>query len=157
MCIRDSVLALHWMGDSFSKEEKARAFDHDERLTVRDSSLSACTQSVVAAEVGHLDLAYAYLLEASLMDLRDLEHNTRDGVHVASLAGGWLALVCGFGGMRDHDGVLSFDPALPQAIRSLRFAVRWRGWQVHVAITRDHVTYTPVSYTHLTLPTIYSV
>lgn len=138
----DLVLALHWMGDSFSKEEKARAFDHDERLTVRDSSLSACTQSVVAAEVGHLDLAYAYLLEASLMDLRDLEHNTRDGVHVASLAGGWLALVCGFGGMRDHDGVLSLDPALPQAIRSLRFAVRWRGWQVHVAITRDHVTYT---------------
>lgn len=63
-------------------------------------------------------------------------------MHVASLAGGWLALVCGFGGMRDHDGVLSLDPALPQAIRSLRFAVRWRGWQVHVAITRDHVTYT---------------
>ena len=58
--------------------------------TVRDSSLSACTQAVMAAEVGHLDLAYDYLHEAALMDLRDLHHNTRDGLHMASLAGAWM-------------------------------------------------------------------
>ena len=67
---------------------------------MRDSSLSACTQAVIAAEVGHLELAHDYLGEAALMDLHDLAENTRDGVHIASLAGAWIALVAGFGGMR---------------------------------------------------------
>src|SRR5262249_53937927 len=89
----DLVLALHWRGDAFTDEEKARDFAYYEALTVRDSSLSACTQAVIAAEVGHLDLAYDYFGEAALMDLHDLEHNTRDGVHIASLAGAWLAAV----------------------------------------------------------------
>jgi alpha,alpha-trehalose phosphorylase len=138
----DLVLALHWCGDSFTAEEKAKAFAYYEPLTVRDSSLSACTQAIIAAEVGHLELAHDYLTEASLMDLRDLENNTRDGVHVASLAGSWLALVCGFGGMRDHGGRLTFAPRLPTAIESLKFTVRWRGDKVRVAITQTHATYT---------------
>ena len=71
----DLVLAMHWAGDAFTAEEKARAFAYYEPLTVRDSSLSACTQAVLAAEVGHLDLAADYLAEAALMDLHDLEHN----------------------------------------------------------------------------------
>src|SRR6202161_3244178 len=104
----DLVLAMHLCGDAFTAEQKARNFDYYEPLTVRDSSLSACTQAVIAAEVGHLGLALDYLGEAALMDLRDLEHNTRDGVHIASLAGAWLALVCGFGGMRAHGGRLTF-------------------------------------------------
>ena len=93
--------------------EKERNFDYYERLTVRDSSLSACTQAVMAAEVGHLDLAYDYFAEAALMDLDDLEHNTKDGIHIASLAGTWIAAVAGFGGMRDHGGQLTFSPRLP--------------------------------------------
>ena len=60
----------------------------------------------MAAEVGHLELAYDYMAEAALMDLDDLEHNTRDGVHIASLAGSWIAAVVGFGGLRDHSGHL---------------------------------------------------
>ena len=87
----DLVLAMHLRGDAFTDEQKARNFDYYERLTVRDSSLSACTQAVIAAEVGHLELAYDYFGEAALMDLDDLEHNTRDGVHIASLAGAWIA------------------------------------------------------------------
>ena len=83
----DLVLALHICGDAFSDEEKARDFEYYEALTVRDSSLSACTQAVVAAEVGHLELAYDYFGEAALIDLHDLEQNTRDGLHIASLAG----------------------------------------------------------------------
>ena len=79
----DLVLAMHLRGDAFTDEEKARNFAYYEALTVRDSSLSACTQAVIAAEVGHLGLAYDYLAEAALMDLDDLEHNTRDGLHVA--------------------------------------------------------------------------
>ena len=90
---------------------------------MRDSSLSACTQAVIAAEVGHLELAYDYFAEAALMDLDDLEHNTRDGLHIASLAGAWIVAVAGFGGMRDHDGTLdlraaaaaSDSPAWPSA------------------------------------------
>src|SRR5205085_2285695 len=74
----DLVLALHWRGDAFTGEQKARNFSYYEPLTVRDSSLSACTQAIVAAEVGHLELAYDYFGEAALMDLHDLEHNTRD-------------------------------------------------------------------------------
>ena len=98
----DLVLAMQLRGDAFTAEQKARNFAYYEALTVRDSSLSACTQAVIAAEVGHLDLAYDYLAEAALMDLDDLEHNTRDGLHIASLAGAWIALVAGFGGMRDR-------------------------------------------------------
>ena len=138
----DLVLALHWCGDSFTAQQKLRAFDYYEQITVRDSSLSACSQAVLAAEVGHLQLAHDYLSEAALMDLRDLEHNTRDGVHVASLAGSWIGLVCGFGGLRDHGGRLSFAPRLPEAITRLSFAVRWRGCKVRLVITGDRACYT---------------
>src|SRR5260370_2421605 len=102
--------------DASTAEQKARNFAYYEPLTVRDSSLSACTQAVVAAEVGQLDLAHDYLNEAALMDLRDVEHNTSDGVHMASLAGAWMALVCGFGGMRAGAGSLTFHPHLPRGI-----------------------------------------
>jgi alpha,alpha-trehalose phosphorylase len=138
----DLLLAMHWCGDQFTFEEKARAFAYYEQLTVRDSSLSSCTQAVLAAETGHLELAYDYLTEAALMDLSDLEHNTRDGLHIASLAGSWIALVAGFGGLRDHNGVLTFQPQLPPAIHRLAFAIRWRGATVQVAIAPDEVTYT---------------
>jgi alpha,alpha-trehalose phosphorylase len=76
------------------------------------------------------------------MDLHDLEHNTRDGLHMASLAGSWIALVAGFGGMRDHAGQLSFCPQLPAGIGRLSFALRWRGATVHLTITSAETTYT---------------
>jgi alpha,alpha-trehalose phosphorylase len=137
----DLVLALHWCGHHFTPEEKARAFAYCEAITVRDSSLSACTQAIVAAEVGQLELAHDYLREAALMDLHDLENNTQDGLHIASLAGAWLALVAGFGGMRDHDGRLSFHPQLPEGMTRLAFSVRWRELRLKVEIHADQVTY----------------
>src|SRR5438876_3429831 len=137
----DLVLALHWRGDAFTDEEKARDFAYYEALTVRDSSLSACTQAVIAAEVGHVDLAYDYFGEAALMDLHDLEHNTRDGVHIASLAGAWIAAVAGFGGMRDHDGKLSFAPRLPPRLERLAFRVRFRGRRLRVEIAKTEASY----------------
>ncbi|MFL6014856.1 MAG: glycoside hydrolase family 65 protein [Gaiellaceae bacterium] len=138
----DLVLALHVRGDVFSDEEKARDFEYYERLTVRDSSLSACTQAVMAAETGHLELAYDYFAEAALMDLHDLEHNTRDGVHIASLAGAWTAAVAGFGGMRDHEGKLTFAPRLPARLTRLRFRLVFRGQRLHVDVTKRDATYT---------------
>ena len=112
----DLVLAIHLCGDAFTDEQKARDFAYYEPLTVRDSSLSACTQAVVAAEVGQLELAHEYLAEAALMDLRDLERNTRDGMHMASLAGAWIALIQGFGGMRQTPDGLTFAPRLPERL-----------------------------------------
>ena len=137
----DLVLALHMCGDSFTPQEKRRDFDYYEALTVRDSSLSACTQAVVAAEVGHLDLALDYAAEAALVDLHDLKHNTRDGLHMASLAGTWLALIAGFGGMRDH-GSLTFAPRLPSGLTKLSFKLRYRGARLQVHVTSSDTTYT---------------
>jgi alpha,alpha-trehalose phosphorylase len=137
----DLMLAMHWCGDQFTAEQKAQAFEYYEAVTVRDSSLSACTQAVLAAEVGHLELAHDYLAEAALMDLRDLESNAADGLHIASLAGGWLAVVAGFGGMRDHGGRLSFMPQLPERITRLAFRLRWRQVLVYVEIVPGQATY----------------
>jgi alpha,alpha-trehalose phosphorylase len=137
----DLVLAMHWRGDVFSAEEKARNFAYYEARTVRDSSLSACTQAVLAAEVGHLELAHDYIAEAALIDLRDLAQNTRDGVHIAALAGAWIGLVGGLGGLRDYDGRLSFAPRLPSRIDRLEFSVIWQGQRLRVTVTRQEATY----------------
>jgi alpha,alpha-trehalose phosphorylase len=137
----DLVLAMYMRSEAFTAEQKARNFAYYEPLTVRDSSLSACTQSVVAAEVGQLDLAHDYLAEAALMDLRDVEHNTSDGVHMASLAGAWMALVAGFGGMRAGTGTLSFKPHLASGLSELRFRLRYRGRKLKVTIGADRAKY----------------
>jgi len=136
----DLVLAMQLCGDAFTAEQKARNFAYYEPLTVRDSSLSARTQAVLAAEVGQLDLAYDYLGEAALMDLDDLEHNARDGVHIASLAGAWTALVAGFGGLR-YEGSLSFAPRLPDGIERLAFRILFRGRRLRVEVTATEAMY----------------
>jgi alpha,alpha-trehalose phosphorylase len=138
----DLELAMHWRSTEFTPEQKAHNVDYYERRTTRDSSLSACTQAVMCAEVGHLELAHDYLYEAALIDLRDLQHNTRDGLHVASLAGAWTALVAGFGGLRDDDGELALDPQLPDGISRLRFRLRWKSFRLTVDADHDEVTYT---------------
>jgi alpha,alpha-trehalose phosphorylase len=137
----DLVLALWLRGEAFSPEEKARDFGYYEPLTVRDSSLSAFVQAVVAAEVGHLELAYDYFGEAALLDLADLHHNTRDGVHLASLAGAWIAAVAGFGGMHDHEGSLTFAPRLPQRLSRLAFRLLFRGRRIKVEVDHRQARY----------------
>ncbi|MDP9134865.1 MAG: family 65 glycosyl hydrolase, partial [Actinomycetota bacterium] len=130
----DLVLALWLCGDQFDAEQKARDFDYYERITVRDSSLSACIQAIVAAEVGHLDLAYDYLAETAFIDLRDLGRNTRDGVHLAALSGSWLVAVAGFGGMRDLGDPLAFAPRLPSRLTRLAFRLTYRGRRLRVEV-----------------------
>jgi alpha,alpha-trehalose phosphorylase len=149
----DLVLAMHLRGDAFTEEEKARNFAYYEAITVRDSSLSSCTQSIIAAEVGHLQLAHDYLGEAALMDLGDLEHNVRDGVHMGSLAGAWLAVVHGLGGMRHHGSSLAFAPRLPPRIERLTFRVTFLDRLIKVSVNRNRVTYTmalgrPLTFAH---------
>lgn len=149
----DLVLAMQLRPDAFTPEQKARNFAYYEALTVRDSSLSACVQAVLAAEVGHLDLAEDYLGEAALMDLDDLEHNTRNGLHMASLAGVWTALVAGFGGMRHAGTKLSFVPRLPPALTRLAFGLLLSGRTLRVEVTGTAATYSlldgePVQLVH---------
>jgi alpha,alpha-trehalose phosphorylase len=137
----DLVLAMHLCGSAFTDEQKTRNFDYYERLTVRDSSLSACTQAVIAAEVGQLGLAYDYLGEAALIDLLDLQHNTRDGLHIASLAGTWVALVSGLGGLRLEDGTVSFAPRLPEGLTRLAFTLLIGGRRLRVEVTHARARY----------------
>ena len=148
----DLVLAMHLRGDEFTPEQKARNFAYYEEITARDSSLSACTQAVIAAEVGQLELAYDYLAEAALVDLHDLGRNTGDGLHMASLAGAWIALVAGLGGMRASPS-LGFAPRLPAAISRLAFRVSYRGRRLSVRADAASATYElldgpPITITH---------
>lgn len=137
----DLVFALYLFGDRFSPEQTLKDFDFYEAITVRDSSLSASIQAIVAAEVGHLNLAFEYFRETALIDLRDLADNTADGLHLASLSGAWLVAVAGFGGMRDHGDTLAFAPRLPKQLTRLCFRLLYRGRRLCVEVGRDRVRY----------------
>jgi alpha,alpha-trehalose phosphorylase len=137
----DLVLALYTCGDHFDAEQKARDFEYYERITVRDSSLSAAMQAIVAAEVGHLELAYDYFSETAFIDLRDLAFNTRDGLHIASLSGCWLVAVAGFGGMRDHAETVAFAPRLPPRLARISFRVVFRGRRLRVDVHPHEARY----------------
>ncbi|HEV2760882.1 MAG TPA: glycosyl hydrolase family 65 protein, partial [Acidimicrobiales bacterium] len=140
----DLVLAMHLRPDAFTDEQKARNFAYYEGITVRDSSLSAATQAVLAAEIGHLELAYDYLAESVLVDLQDLHGNAGSGLHLAALAGGWSALVAGFGGFRAQEGTLSFAPRLPSDITRFVFHLRYRGRSIRVEANHGEATYAVV-------------
>ncbi|WP_186337004.1 glycoside hydrolase family 65 protein [Microbacterium sp. SLBN-146] len=136
----DVVLALFLQGNHFSAEDKLADFEYYDPLTTGDSTLSAVVQAILAAEVGYQDLALDYFRQSIFVDLADLHHNASDGVHVASAGGVWTALVCGFGGMRDHFGELSFDPRLPAAWPSLEFVLHWHGTRLDVTLTRESLS-----------------
>lgn len=138
----DVVLALFLQGNHFTPEEKRADFDYYDPLTTGDSTLSAVVQSILAAEVGYQDLAHQYFEEALFVDLGDLHRNSADGVHVASAGGVWTALVCGFGGMRDHLGQLTFDPRLPADWPELAYTLQWRGSTLDIVLRRDEMRVT---------------
>jgi alpha,alpha-trehalose phosphorylase len=137
----DVVLAMFLLGNEFDEDRKRANFDYYDALTTGDSSLSACVQSIVAAEVGHEREALEYFRFALLMDLADVAGNVSDGVHIASAAGVWQALVFGFGGVRDYDGELSITPHLPRAWESLDFSLRFADRQLRVHLAHDEERY----------------
>jgi alpha,alpha-trehalose phosphorylase len=133
----DLIHAMHLRGDAFSTLEKARNFAYYEARTVRDSSLSAAPQAIMAAEVGHLDLAHDYWAELAFTDILNVHGNGDDGVHIAAAAGTRAAAVAGFGGMRDHGGRITFAPRLPPRLSRLRFRMTFQGRTLLVDIHRD--------------------
>jgi alpha,alpha-trehalose phosphorylase len=137
----DLVFALYSCGDCFDPEQKRRDFDYYEAITVRDSSLSASIQAIVAAETGHLDLAHGYFCETALIDLHDLAGNTAEGLHLGSLAGAWLVAVAGFGGLRDYGETLVFAPRLPPPLTRLCFRLLYQGRHLRVEVGSDHARY----------------
>jgi alpha,alpha-trehalose phosphorylase len=137
----DIVLAMFLLGDEFSAEQKRRNYEYYDPLTTGDSSLSACVQSIIAAEIGNQGQAIEYFNYALLMDLADVAGNASDGVHIASAAGVWSSLVFGFGGVRDFDGRLSFTPNLPHAWNRLEFSLRFCDRQIRVHLTHDEERY----------------
>jgi alpha,alpha-trehalose phosphorylase len=138
----DVVMAMFLLGNEFTAEEKARNFGYYDALTTGDSSLSASIQSIVASEIGDEERATEYFRFALLMDLADIEGNVSNGVHVAAAAGAWMALVFGFGGVRDFDGRLTIDPRLPRRYDRLEFPLRFHDRQIRVALTHEEERYT---------------
>jgi alpha,alpha-trehalose phosphorylase len=138
----DVVLALFLQGGEFTHDEKLADFEYYDPLTTGDSTLSGAVQSIIAAEIGYQDLALEYFTDSLFVDLADLHSNSSDGVHVASAGGVWSSLVSGFGGMRDYDGRLSFDPRLPAAWTKLAFNLTWRGSRIVVRVRTDEFSMT---------------
>src|SRR6516165_3745617 len=138
----DVVLVMFLLGDQFSVEAKKRNFEFYDPLTTGDSSLSSCVEAIIAAQIGDIEKAIRYGMAALLMDLADVGGNVRDGCHIASMGGTWMTLAYGFGGMRDHDGALSFWPRrAPQDNAILRFPVTYRDNTLEVEIGLDKVEY----------------
>lgn len=135
----DIVLAMFLLGNEFSIDQKKKNFDYYDPLTTGDSSLSACIQSIVAAEIGYDDKAIQYMRYATLMDLADVGGNVRDGVHIASIGGTWMAIVYGLAGMRDYGGKLSFNPK--KFVEKLKFPLTVRNMRLEVDIDHGSVTY----------------
>jgi alpha,alpha-trehalose phosphorylase len=138
----DVVLALFLQGDHFTDEQKRVDFEYYDPITTGDSTLSGVVQSIVAAEVGYADLALRYFLNSLYVDLADLHGNTSDGVHVASTGGVWNVLVYGFAGMRDYNGVITFDPRLPDGWAGLRFQLTLRGTRIQVDLEAERIGFT---------------
>ena len=132
----DTVLAMFLQWQDFTAEEKRRAFDFYDPITTGDSTLSACVQGIMAAEVGHGEAALEHFIHALYIDLDDTHGNTIDGVHIASTGGVWSSLVSGFAGLRDQGAVPHFDPRLPADWDSLDFHLKLRGGLLHVEL--DH-------------------
>jgi len=138
----DVMLAMFLLGHEFSLEEKKRNFEFYDPLTTGDSSLSSCIEAIVALEVGEVDKAVEYMRAALLMDLADVGGNVKDGCHIASMGGTWMAFAYGFGGLRDYDGSLSFRPQRPPEDRaSLRFPITYRQQVLDVEISPESTTY----------------
>jgi len=140
----DTVLAMFLRHERFSLAEKMRNFRFYELLTTGDSSLSHCIQSVAAAECGETEKAYEYFAKTARMDLDNVHGNSRDGVHIAAMAGSWISVVYGFAGMREDKGCLSFSPKLPTIWKRLAFSIAWHGSRIRCDYTAETSTYSLV-------------
>jgi alpha,alpha-trehalose phosphorylase len=137
----DLVLAMFLLGHEFTPELKRRNFAFYDPITTGDSSLSACIQSIMAAEVGEMDKAIEYGRVATLMDLGNVAGNVKDGCHIAAMGGAWMIFVYGFAGLRDYGGHLCFWPALPDILHCIHFHLTYRGQVLEVNVGHETTDY----------------
>ncbi|MDV7188561.1 family 65 glycosyl hydrolase domain-containing protein [Lutibacter sp. TH_r2] len=124
----DVLQGMYLFEDRFSKEEVERHFDFYEPLTVHESSLSPCVHSILAASIDRMPKAYEQYLRTARLDLDDYNHEVHEGCHITSMAGTWMSVVQGFGGMRVwENGLLSFNPQIPKEWKSYSFTINFRG------------------------------
>ena len=132
----DVVQGLYFFEDHFNKEIIKRNFEFYEPLTVHESSLSPCTHSIVASAVGDKQKAYDLYLRTARLDLDDYNNEVADGLHITSMAGTWLAIVQGFGGMRVKDNKLHFNPQIPEKWNAFAFNILFRSNQLNIKVEK---------------------
>ena len=123
----DTLQAFYFFEDAFTTEELEKHFDFYEPLTVHESSLSPCLHSIQAAKLGRMNQAYEFYLQTSRLDLDDYNHEVHEGLHITSMAGTWMSIVEGFGGMRIKNNQLHFSPQIPKKWQSYSFKINFRG------------------------------
>jgi maltose phosphorylase len=122
----DVLQGFYFFEDHFTKDELKRHFDFYEPFTVHESSLSPCVHSILASKLGQLEQAYKFYLRTSRLDLDDYNHEVHEGLHITSMAGTWMSIVEGFGGLRIKNDILSFKPQIPKEWKSYSFKVNFR-------------------------------
>jgi maltose phosphorylase len=138
----DVLQGIYFFEDEYDLETIRRNFDFYEPRTVHESSLSPCVHAILAAKLGDEVRAYEFYLRTSRLDLDDYNNDTEDGCHTTSMAGTWMSVVEGFGGMRVKDGKLSFQPFLPAKWNSFSFHVGFRGALLNVKVSKEGVQIT---------------
>ncbi|GIJ96899.1 maltose phosphorylase [Capnocytophaga stomatis] len=135
----DTLQGFYFFEDQFTKEELQRHFDFYEPFTVHESSLSPCVHSILAASLGRMEQAYTFYLRTSRLDLDDYNKEVHEGLHITSMAGTWMSIVEGFGGLRMRDGKLHFTPQIPDQWEGYSFKVNFRGQILQVSVTKKQV------------------
>jgi len=133
----DVLQGIYLFEDDFTTEQIKRNFDFYEPMTVHESSLSPCVHVILASKLGYKDKAYEMYLRTSRLDLDDYNNDTEDGCHITSMAGTWMSVVKGFGGMRLCEGKLFFNPFIPDQWRSYSFRMEFRGRVLKVKVAKE--------------------
>jgi maltose phosphorylase len=131
----DVLQGFYFFEDDFSKDQLEKNFDFYEPFTVHESSLSPSIHAVLAAKLGRIEQAYNFYLRTSRLDLDDYNAEVKDGLHITSMAGTWLSVVEGFGGMRVKNNAIYFKPQLPKAWKSLSFKINFRGSILELSVS----------------------
>ena len=135
----DVLQGVYLFEDQFDEETIKKNYDFYEARTLHESSLSPCIHSILAAKIGDIEGAYDLYLRTSRLDIDDYNMEVHEGLHITSMAGTWMSIVEGFGGMRVQNGQLIFKPLIPKEWKSYSFKVRFRGNLVNVRVSEEGV------------------
>ena len=141
----DVLQGIYLFEDDFDIDTVRRNFDFYEPMTVHESSLSPCVHVILASKLGYKEQAYDFYLRTARLDLDDYNNDTEDGCHITSMAGTWMSVVKGFGGMRVKNGKLNFTPYTPDQWKSYSFRLEFRGRVIKVKISKEKTETTLVS------------